>query len=235
MSLPQHVTQRVNSARPRKTPDGGVADTVESLMLLERTKWAMRVHDSLTQSVTSAILELQSLRHRILSDPVDAIASIKLVETEIRKDLSEIREILFELDEGERREEPSLARFVAEVVERWKLPARVSVEGDMSEVPPHVEEVAHGIIAEALANAAKHSGSPEVGVRVRAGAGELCIEVEDRGHGIGSTNTSSGDEDAHFGLRQMRARVHELHGTLEIESAPGSGTRVVVRLPVSER
>jgi signal transduction histidine kinase len=225
MSVP---SMHVRETRPAPAD---IAAAVESLMLVERTKWAMRIHDGLTQSVTSAVLELQTLRQRIAADPVSAAAALGEIEAEIRKDLSEIREILFELDEGERREEPSLARFVDEVVQRWKLPARVVVEGDVDHVPAHVQEVAHRIIAEALANAAKHSGAPEVSLRLRAGAGELRIEVEDRGAGIGSGDL---DADPHFGLRLMRARVTEIRGTLDIESTPGSGTRLVACLPVGE-
>ncbi|HEV8563998.1 MAG TPA: ATP-binding protein [Actinomycetota bacterium] len=225
MSVP---SMHVRETRPAPAD---IAAAVESLMLVERTKWAMRIHDGLTQSVTSAVLELQTLRQRIAADPVQAAAALAEIEAEIRKDLSEIREILFELDEGERREEPSLARFVDEVVQRWKLPARVVVEGDVDHVPAHVQEVAHRIIAEALANAAKHSGAPEVSLRLWAGAGELRIEVEDRGAGIGSGDL---DADPHFGLRLMRARVLEIRGTLDIESTPGSGTRLVACLPVGE-
>jgi signal transduction histidine kinase len=228
MSVP---SMHVRDARPAPA-DSAVA--VDALMLVERTKWAMRIHDGLTQSVTSAVLELQTLRHRIEADPVQAMESLEQVEAELRRDLTEIREILFELDEGRRREAPpapSLARFVDEVVQRWKLPARVVVEGDVDHVPADVLEVAHRVIAEALANAAKHSGAPEVGLRLRAGAGELRIEVEDRGAGIGSGDR---DADPHFGLKLMRARVAEIRGTLDIESTPGSGTRIVARLPVGE-
>ena len=221
----------VPSMRLRTTGPAPAASAVESLMLVERTKWAMRIHDGLTQSVTSAILELQTLRRRIGADPAEAVAALAEIEAELRRDLSEIREILFELDEGERREEPSLARFVTDVVERWKLPARVAVEGDVDHVPERVQEVAHRIIAEALANAAKHSGAPEVNVRLRAEGGELRIEVEDRGAGMGTADI---DEDPHFGLRLMRDRAQDIHGTLEIESTPGSGTRVVACLPVGE-
>jgi signal transduction histidine kinase len=225
MSVP---SVHVRDARPAPAD---IAAAVESLMLVERTKWAMRIHDGLTQSVTSAVLELQALRRQIAADPLQAVAAIAEIESQIRKDLNEIRGLLFELDEGEPRAETPLARFVDEVVERWKLPARVVVEGDVDHVPAVVQEVAHGIISEALANAAKHSGSPEVGLRLRAGAGELRIEVEDRGAGFGPDEP---DADPHFGIRLMRARVTELGGTLEIESTPGSGTRLVACLPVGE-
>jgi signal transduction histidine kinase len=209
-----------------------VERTVESLMLEERTKWALRIHDRLTQSVTGAVLELQTLRHRVETDPEGAVASLKQVEQEIRADLHDLRDLLFELYEGGAPEsEPTLAGFVDELVARWKIPTRVSVSGDVEGVPEAVTETAHGIIAEAIANSAKHSGSPDVVVRVRAGDAELRVEIEDRGRGIAPVP----DEDPHFGLRQMRARAEQLGGTIEIESTPGHGTRVVAVLPVGGR
>ena len=215
-----------------------LAETVESLMLQERTKWAMRIHDRLTQSVTSAVLELQTLQNRIARDPIDAMAAIAEVEAAIREDLSEIREVLFELHEGrpstradKQRPEPPLASFVEELVERWKLPARVSVEGSLDQAPAPVLETAHAVIAEAIANAAKHSGSPDVTVRVRVEDAGFRIEIEDRGHGIGV----AGDDDPHFGLRLMRARAEDIGGTIDIGSTPGGGTRVVALLPVGGR
>ena len=207
-----------------------VSRAVETLLLAERTKWAMHIHDGLTQSVTSAVLELQTLRRRLESDPQKALAALHAVEEAIRDDLRDIREILFELEEGMLRTEPPLAAFVKEVADRWKLPARVSVEGDLERVPEHVQEVAHGIIAEALANAAKHSGSANVGVRLRMSADELRVEVEDHGRGMVAVR----DGDPHFGLRMMRTRAEEINGHLDIESTPGKGTRLVACLPVGE-
>ena len=226
MSVPE---RRARASRPQAAK-ATVPETVDALMLQERTRWAMHVHDGLTQSVTSAVLELQTLRHRIEDDPEEALAALAEVERVIRDDLREIREILFELHEGTRSPEPGLASFVHDVVERWKLHGRVSIEGDLDAVPAGIQTVAHGIIAEALANAAKHSGSADVTVRLRAGVQELRIDVEDRGSGI----ARGIDEDLHFGLELMRARVEEIRGSLAIESTPGRGTRVVACLPVGE-
>lgn len=205
-----------------------VAHTVDSLMLQERTRWAIRIHDGLTQSVTSAILELQTLQHRIETEPEAALATLKEIELAVREDLKQIREILFELYEGTPHREPPITAFVADLVQRWHLPARVSIEGDVDQISDTELEVANAVVAEALANAAKHSGSLEVSVRIRAERGELRIEVEDRGQGIEEAD----DEDRHFGLRLMRGRAEEIGGTIQIESKPGTGTRVVAVLPV---
>lgn len=197
-------------------------------MLEERTRWAMTIHDGLTQSVTSAILELQVLRHRIETDPAEAVQWLGSVEEAIRHDLSEIREVLFQLDEGRLREDPSFVTFVDELVSRWKLPARVTIEGDLQAVPAAVLETAHSVVGEALANAAKHSGSKDVTVKVVAGVEALRIEVTDRGRGIAAVT----DDDPHFGLRLLRTRVHEINGSIEVESTPGRGVRVIAVLPV---
>lgn len=217
--------------RNRKTAHPAVAHTVDSLMLQERTRWAIHIHDGLTQSVTSAILELQGLQHRIRTEPESVLESLKEVEDAIRHDLTQIRAILFELDGGTPRREP-LASFVSELVQRWHLPARVSIEGEVDQISDRTLDAANAVMAEALANAAKHSGAPEVSVRIRAGLDELRIEVEDRGNGIVA---AADDGDPHFGLRLMRGQVERIGGTIEIDSKPGSGTRVVAVLPVGGR
>jgi signal transduction histidine kinase len=208
-----------------------VDQTVEARVLEERARWAMRIHDGLTQTVTSAVLELQSLRARILADPAGAAASLSAVEAAIRADLREIRDILFELYEEQRPPEPPFATFIAELVERWGLPAHISIEGDPDAAPTLVIETAHTVIAEALANAAKHAGTPDVDVRLRVEGGWLRIEVEDRGRGIGEPQ----DDDRHFGLHMMQVRAEDIGGTVEIGSTPGGGTCVVALLPVGGR
>lgn len=212
-------------------PARSTAETVESMLLRERTKWAMHVHDGLTQSVTSAVLELQTLRHRFETAPDEAIEALREVEEAIRHDLTGIREVLFELQEGRVRDERSFAAFIAGLVERWRLPARVSVEGDVDAVPPAVLDVAQHIVSEALTNAAKHSGSKDVAVRVRATTGELRVEVEDRGRGLAAVT----DDDPHFGLTLMEIQAREIGGSIEVESTPGRGVRVIAVLPVGRQ
>jgi signal transduction histidine kinase len=226
------VATSSSSLRERRSVHPAVAHTVDSLLLQERTKWAIHIHDGLTQSVTSALLELQGLQQRIQTEPETVVETLHEIEEAIRSDLKQIREILFELEEGTPHREPPLATFVNDLVERWHLPARVSIEGEVDRISDLTLETANAVVAEALANAAKHAGSPEVSVRIRVGLDELRIEVEDRGVGIMG---SGEDDDPHFGLRLMRDRAERIGGTIEIESKPGNGTRVVAVLPVGGR
>jgi signal transduction histidine kinase len=194
----------------------------------------MRVHDSLTQSVTSAVLELQTLRHRIETEPAEAIAALHQVESAIRGDLRDIRDVLFELqEEGPGHEQAPLVALAKAMAARWKLRARIATEGDVESLSDASYEAAHGIMAEALANIAKHSNSPEARIRLRVANDELVMEVEDNGRGVPIAAVT--DESQHFGIRMMRARAAEAGGTFEMASTPGHGTRVIAVLPVGGR
>jgi two-component system nitrate/nitrite sensor histidine kinase NarX len=192
----------------------------------------MQVHDGLTQSVTSAVLELQTLRHRIETDPAAAIATLREVEDELREDLRRIRELLFEMTTAEPGQaQPALIALVRDAMDRWHLQATVDVTGDLDRASEDTLETAYAIVAEGLANAAKHSGVAAAAVRVHGEGDALRVEIEDRGRGIAAVT----DDDPHFGLRIMRTRAEDLGGTLEVRSTPGHGTTVVAVLPVQGR
>jgi signal transduction histidine kinase len=214
----------------------GRRQAISALMQEERNRMAYALHDDLTQTVTSAVLELEALRSRIQHDPSEAMSVLDASKSEIRRALSDLRALLFDLHkshEEERYLEP-LTTYVQDVLKRWRLPARVQVEGDLSRVPARVLSVAYVVIREALANAAKHASSTNVAVKLAAQDAELEVIVADTGRGF-----TMGDEHAarrahHFGLNMLRQRVVEVGGALDIESIPDKGTRIVARLPMQE-
>jgi two-component system, NarL family, sensor kinase len=208
-----------------------VAEAVEARLAEERARWAMQIHDGLTQSVTSALLELEAFRTRMKTDPEGALAGLQEIQDAIRQDLERIREVLFRLTEESLPAETShatLAAIARTAADRWGVEARVYVEGDVGTVGGDVMDAALGIVHEAVTNAAKHAGSPNVVVRVNVDAGGLRIDIEDHGRGIAGV----ADGVPHFGLKMMRARAEEVGGTIDIGSRPGEGTRILARLPV---
>lgn len=210
---------------------GGVAPAEP--IARERTRLAYAIHDGLTQVVTASILELEWQARRVDVAPDEAIAALNAAAVELRKALDEIRGVLASLSPGTSESSPSLEQVVQGVLERWQLPASWSVDGDLERVSPAILEVASSVIRESVANAAKHASSPAVAVAVRASRDEVRVTVEDHGKGFepGTTGLRAG----HLGLEMMRRRVAAVNGTLDIGSAPGQGTRVVARLPVSEQ
>jgi len=87
-----------------------------------------------------------------------------------------------------------------------------------------VEGTAYFVASEALANVVKHSGATHASIRATRANGTLVVEVEDDGVGGAASRNGSG-------LRGLADRVEAQGGTLRIESAPGSGTRIVGEIP----
>jgi len=210
-------------------PEGGAP---EDRLVLERTRWAYAIHDGLTQIVTAAVLELEWMARRVDLEPSTAAEALARSAVELRRALGEIRGMLAFLSQEEPTGEEPLEKLVQEVLERWRLPASWSVEGDTDAVPLPVLQAASSVIRESVANAAKHSASTDVAVKVHATRRSVEVQVEDRGRGFRPSET--GPHDGHLGLEMMRRRVEEVRGTLDIESSPGRGTRVVARLPVGD-
>lgn len=216
---------------PDQVVDLGVApvDPVER----DRTRLAYAIHDGLTQVVTASVLELDWLTRQAATGPAEAVEALQAAAAHLREALAEIRGVLATLTPNDEGDPPSIEDLVREVTERWQLPATWSVEGDLHDVPEPILDAASSVIREGLANAAKHAHSREVRVRVQASHRSVEVSVEDHGRGFHPAGT--GLHAGHLGLEMMRRRVAEVHGTLDVESAPGQGTRVVARLPVIEQ
>jgi signal transduction histidine kinase len=210
---------------------GGVApeDPIER----ERTRLAYAIHDGLTQVVTASVLELEWHARRAELAPGEAVDALTAAAAELRKALDEIRELLASLSSVGGPAAQPIEDLIRGVLERWQLPATWSIEGDVHAVPRSVADVASSVIRESVANAAKHATSAEVRVLVHARAGEIEVVVEDTGRGFVPEGT--GLHEGHLGLEMMRRRVAEADGTLDIQSLPGKGTRVVARLPVPDQ
>jgi signal transduction histidine kinase len=99
-----------------------------------------------------------------------------------------------------------------------------SLEGDGPRPPAAVEAAAYFVVAEALTNAAKYSGSPRASVRLERVRRGLRVRVADEGHG-------GADEKGGSGLLGMRRRVAALDGTVEMSSPAGGPTVIDVLLP----
>lgn len=109
----------------------------------------------------------------------------------------------------------------------------LEADDDFSEVPPEIQTACFRIGQEALTNAARHAGATEVSLELRMVGGELELTVQDNGGGFDLARYSSpAERKKHFGLISMAERASLVGGRLDIDTAPGRGTRVRAILPV---
>src|SRR6266571_4562134 len=97
-------------------------------------------------------------------------------------------------------------------------------------LPLKVKQESYRIAQEALHNTVKHAHASEVELRLCQTSEAVILEVCDNGRGFDATASFPG----HLGLHSMQERVKGLGGVLQIESAPGQGTRVRAQVPVHE-
>ena len=104
-------------------------------------------------------------------------------------------------------------------------------DGMAGRLVPEVESSIFRIVQEALTNVARHSGARTCTVDLRRDGAWLAVTVADDGVGIDSASSKAPSEKRGLGLLGIRERVTTLGGTLEVNSAPGAGTRVIARVP----
>lgn len=203
----------------------------------ERQRLARELHDSVTQTLFSASLIADVLPRLWQKDP--ALARVRLAElAELNRGaLAEMRTLLLELRPAALAEAalPDLLRQLVQAVGgRSRLQIAVEVEGAAPDdgLPPEVQVALYRITQEALNNVVKHAEARRANVSLAFGATGVLLGVTDDGQGFEpGVDGDAGHPDS-FGLSIMRERAAQVGAELQIESAPGAGTRVTVVAPL---
>ena len=135
------------------------------------------------------------------------------------------------LDDAGDDEDWSRAEDVADIAVVG-LATRFSLQGlgEEERFPPDVELALFRVTQESVNNAVKHARASTVDVELSRDPSSLVLEVTDDGVGFAADNGGGSG----LGLSQMRERMAQLRGSLDIHSSPGHGTRVVARIPLAQ-
>jgi signal transduction histidine kinase len=123
-------------------------------------------------------------------------------------------------------------RFLADgISKRANLP--IHIEATISErLPSTIETTLYRIVQEALTNAVKHASAGHVWIRARRDNAVLCCSIRDDGTGFDIREGQKAPRGKGLGLIAMRERVSAIGGTLQIDSRPGHGTELSIRIPL---
>ncbi len=122
---------------------------------------------------------------------------------------------------------PALEWQAREVSKRTGLRVHVAAEESSDELPDQLRTCIYRVVQEALHNCARHAGARNVRVIVRQEPRRMVLSVEDDGHGFDPGRVRG------LGLVGMEERVTHLGGVFEVQSRPGSGTRIAAELPLA--
>jgi signal transduction histidine kinase len=179
------------------------------------------LHDGAQQSLIAASMNLRRARRRIIDEPGATGSLLDDVAAELDRAIDELRELARGIHPAVLTD-GGLDPALQGLVRRSPVPALVR-RAPAQRFPATVEATAYFIVAEALANAARHAGASCIEVEVSAEDGTLSVEIRD--DGVGDANPAGG------GLRGLSDRVATLDGTFAVSSPAGTGTTVRAVLP----
>lgn len=207
----------------------------QTAIAAERGRLARELHDSVTQMLYSVTLYAEAASELLASgDTGTATSHLHELRDTAREALREMRLLIFELHRPALEHGGLAAALQArlEAVEtRGGIKANLVVEGS-EQIPRPIQAELYNIAHEALNNALKHAHAGSVQIHLRFEEDATEMEVSDDGKGFDPSAEGLGGG---FGIPGMQERAKKIGGTLQIVSAPGKGTRVIVRVPASPR
>lgn len=200
----------------------------------ERLRIARELHDQLGQSLTLLQLGIEDIgRASPESEAVQQrVAALKALATEVGREVSRLAWEIRPAALDTLGLHAAMRSLLQAWSERTGLAFDLEVATDDWQAPAAVETTLYRVLQEALTNVARHAGARRVGVVLGMADGQANLIIEDDGSGFDTTEPPAATAPKRLGLRGMRERLALVGGTLEIESAPGHGTALFVRVPL---
>jgi signal transduction histidine kinase len=198
----------------------------------ERERIGKDLHDGIIQSIYAVGLALEDVPDLMDEDRDEATARIDRAIDALNVTIRDIRNFIFGL-RPELLESADLVAGLSTLVDEFRVNTMIDVElrvdAGAADLPLDARAQVLHIAREALSNAARHSAATHVDVSIDSDGDSLSLTVADNGWGF-DPGTVGGV--GHFGLANIATRAAAVGGELTLESAAGSGTRIIVRIPV---
>jgi len=191
----------------------------------ERRRVARELHDSLGNQIAALTLGISALGRET------GVKDTRLLAKMLADMAQNIREISHQLHPvmlDYAGLAPALRELCSEFGELTQIRVAVVESEELGAIPPQVALCAYRVTQEALQNIARHSGAKTAAVSLARENGSLVLTICDRGAGF---DPEVARQHRGLGLVSIRERVRLLHGTLQIDTAPGQGTTLTVTVP----
>lgn len=198
----------------------------------ERNRLAREIHDTLAQGLTAIALQLESADALLEAgaDPARVRQAVKKALELTRINLEEARRSVLDL-----RAAPLEGRTLAQALATLAagmgahFPVRFETTGGSHPLPARIETGLYRIVQEALTNIIRHAAAHNITVSLVITPDQVRCTIEDDGCGFDPSIIPP----AHYGLVGVNERARLLGGSLNLQTAPGEGTRLEVVVPLS--
>ncbi|MCU1267838.1 MAG: putative two-component system sensor kinase [Acidobacteria bacterium] len=203
-------------------------------VLAERTRIAREIHDNLAQEMSGISVQLEVVARTMPPAAETAKTHLDRARTQVRHGIAEARRYVWDL-RSRALENDDLPTALNEAARRLTsetaIQAQVEVNGTFRPLSRLVEDHLLRIGQEAMNNAVKHGQAKRILINLVFDARRVQLSIRD--DGCGFDIQAGNGRPGHFGLIGMRERAEQIGGTLSIHSGNGSGTEIVVDVPIS--
>jgi signal transduction histidine kinase len=215
--------------------EGRLHKQIAATQEAERARLARDLHDHIGQNVTAMRIKLNALSAEAATSPVSSAELTRMAEQleQLDGDISHLAwQIHLPTPEGQ-----GLAGSLEQLGREWSAHHGVDFDFHLSSaegrLPSDTENHLYRVVQEALNNIAKHARAKNVGLALNYVENEMVVAIEDDGVGFDAASAAGRPDGSRsgFGLVSMRERVNLMKGQLIIESQPGEGTAVLIRVP----
>jgi signal transduction histidine kinase len=195
----------------------------------ERRTISRELHDQVGQTLNALLVDAANLSKRVGPEDTVSLRYLDNIRKYADSSVNSIRDIALLLRPSMLDDLgliPALEWQAREVSRRSGIKVKVSAENVTDSLPDEMRTCIYRVVQEALQNVLRHSGAKCATVTVRQDDHSLDLSVEDDGHGFDPKLMRG------LGMLGMEERVRQLGGQFEVQSTPGKGTVLRVRLPV---
>src|SRR5204862_3775075 len=217
----------------------GVQDAIVALRQLnealeeEIKRIAYAVHDEAGQLLVAVHLALAEMALELPEAQQGQVTRIGELLNEVEKHLRRYSHELRPTILDDLGWVPAIQFLADGVSKRANIPIRIDAIFSGRLAGP-IETALYRIVQEALNNAVKHAAAKNIWVRARKEHHGLCCSIRDDGVGFDPHQVQTASHRNGLGLVAMQERVSAIGGTLQIESRPGHGTELSIRLPLED-
>ena len=225
------ILRRLVERRSRALYREQLARERSDLRVEDRTRLAVELHDSISQNLTGASLQIDTVRKLMNTDAAQASRHLDIASKTLTSCRQELRNCIWDLRNSS-LDERDLNTAIRRTIELYTGDAELQIRFNVSRsrLSDNTTHALMRIVRELAANAVRHGRARHVEVRGSRQAAALVFTVQDDGAGFDAAH-AAGLSEGHFGLSGIRERTAHLEGTFDIASAPGKGTTATVTIP----
>jgi PAS domain S-box-containing protein len=206
----------------------------------ERQMLSRELHDTVAQDLSVAKMKCDLIYGELLKDRALEAQRVREIIGLLQKTIHGVRNMAYELRPPGLEElglVETIYQFCEDFTQMWGVPVDFQSAGLKNlKLDHNIQINLYRLVQEGLTNIRKHAAASRVTVKLAAAFPNIIIRIEDNGRGFDVQKRAAAvGQEKRMGLRSMQERVKLMNGEMKLQSKPGQGTKVSIKLPIVEK